>query len=162
MEMSRANISEIGQDAVFLGGKSWSAYVGTIAIGFVAAIFTAGMATAYSATTVAIFAVVWIAYVAYKILSISSYCLYYDSVGVWVSSGVLPWQKGVSGVKWRDLDEAVYFKSMGSWLLKSYGIRIGHRFTKTSEIVLTSWADGNQVVARINAKHHELVIAGGL
>lgn len=36
--------------------------------------------------------------------------LYCGDVGVWVYSGVLPWNKGVAGVKWRNLDEAVYFQ----------------------------------------------------
>lgn len=53
---------------------------------------------------------------------------------IWVYSGVLPWSKGVAGIKWRDLDEAVYFQGPVSGALRSYCLRIGHRFTKSSEI----------------------------
>lgn len=91
-----------------------------------------------------------------------SFHLYFDDVGVWVYSGVLPWNKGVAGVKWRDLDEAVYFQSMGSWLFKSYSIRIGLRFTKSSEILLSHWARGNEVVMEINGQHQALVRASAL
>lgn len=82
--------------------------------------------------------------------------------GVWVYSGILPWNKGVAGVKWRDLDEAVYFQSMGSWLFKSYSVRIGHRFTKSSEILLSHWARGHEAAMAINGQHQDLVRANAL
>jgi hypothetical protein len=83
--------------------------------------------------------------------------LYYDDVGVWLYSGILPWSKGVRGVKWRDMDEAVYMQSFGSWLLRSWTIRVGHRFTKASEITLTSMARGREAVAIINQQHQRLI-----
>jgi hypothetical protein len=74
---------------------------------------------------------------------------------VWVFRGILPWSKGVSGVKWRDLEDAVFFPNFLSWLLRSYTIRVGHRFTKTSEIVLPNIARGHEAVAHINERHRQ-------
>ena len=120
--------------------------------------------TAWGASAIAGFIVslLSLAYIVYQVLLIKSYHLYFNDAGVWVFSGVLPWNKGVAGVKWRDLDEAVYFQSMGSWLFKSYSIRIGHRFTKSSEVLLTHWARGHEAVMTINEQHQELVRAGAL
>ena len=61
------------------------------------------------------------------------------------------------GVKWRDMDEATYVQSFRSWLLRSWTIRVGHRFTKASEIVLTDMARGREAVALINARHQALI-----
>jgi len=102
------------------------------------------------------------AFLTYNFMVLKSFHLYYDDIGIWIYSGVLPWKKGVSGVKWRDLDEAVYFPSLGSWVFKSYTIRIGHRFTKSSEILLSHWARGQDVVSQINGRHQELVRANAL
>jgi hypothetical protein len=106
--------------------------------------------------------IVSVAFVAYRVMVIRSYKLYYDDVGVWVYSGILPWKKGVLGVKWRDLDEALYYQTFWSWLFKSYSVRIGHRFTKSSEIFLTHMAQGNASAMAINSQHHELVRANAL
>ena len=38
---------------------------------------------------------------------------------------------------WRDMDEATFEQGFWSWLTRSYTVRIGHRFTKGSEIRLT-------------------------
>lgn len=144
-----------------LGSKSWVAYVRVVVLALLLLLVATAAWTvspALGGSMLAISAVVII----YQILVIKSFHLYFDDVGVWVFSGVLPWNKGLSGVKWRDLDEAVFFRSMWSWLFKSYSIRIGHRFTKTSEIVLTHWARGDEVVSRINAAHEELVRADAL
>ena len=91
----------------------------------------------------------------YFIFVIRSYQLYMDDSGVWIFSGILPWNKGVHGVKWRDLDEAVYFTGFLSWALKSYKLRLSHRFTKASEIILTNMQKGDQAVQQINEKHKE-------
>jgi len=79
--------------------------------------------------------------------------LYADSEGVWVFSGIFPWNSGVGGVKWRDLDEAVFYQGFISWLCKSYDVRISHRFTKSGEIILDSIARGDEAVMHINALH---------
>lgn len=91
----------------------------------------------------------------FNVLMIRSVLLYTDEHGVWVYSGILPWSKGVGGVKWRDLEDAVYFTGFSSWALRSYKIRVGHRFTKTSEIVLNHIARGNVAVEQINAQHRQ-------
>jgi hypothetical protein len=98
--------------------------------------------------------------VGYRFLQIRSVQLYYDDIGVWMFSGVLPWKKGVAGVKWRDMDEATFEQGFWSWISGSYTIRIGHRFTKASEIRLTSIARGKDAVNTLNAKHQGMIREG--
>lgn len=96
-----------------------------------------------------------IAYVVIGILTIRSYKLFYDDEGIWVYSGIFPWNKGISGIKWRDLDEAVYRTGFISWAAHSYNIRLSHRYTKSSEILLSDMTDGDKAVATINELHIE-------
>jgi len=78
--------------------------------------------------------------------------LYANDHGIWVRSGFLPWTRGVSGVQWRDVEDAVYFTGFLAWAFNSYRIRVGHRFTKSSEIVLNSVANGRRFVEDVNRR----------
>jgi len=91
-----------------------------------------------------------LAWFIYQWLLLRSVYLYCDDAGVWVYEGILPWSKGVRGVKWRDMDEATFVTGFWAWLLRSYSIRISHRFTKESEIVLTHMYNGRAVSQQIN------------
>ncbi len=93
--------------------------------------------------------------VALLVLSVRSYKLFYDDDGIWVYSGIFPWTKGISGIKWRDLDEAVYRTGFISWAAHSYNIRLSHRYTKSSEILLSDMTNGDKAVATINELHIE-------
>lgn len=155
--MDQDNSATISTNATSLGGKSWTAYLG---VGFFAVVLLLLVAPAAWATSWMLglpVLVLSLLVPGYKVALLRSYKLYYDDVGVWLYSGILPWKKGVSGVKWRDLDEAVYFQTLWSWLFKSYSMRIGHRFTKSSEILLTHMARGNESAIAINAQHQELI-----
>lgn len=90
-------------------------------------------------------------YIVYQSMLIRSYLLFVDPNGVWVKSGIFPWSKGIGGVKWRDLDEAVYTTGFVSWLLRSHTIKISHRFTKASEIRLTHMSNAKSTVPTINS-----------
>lgn len=159
MEDNNANISG---EITSLGGKAWTAYIGLIFGGFALLFIVTPLIWSASLIFGLIFLALSLAFLVYQYLHIKSYHLYFDDMGVWIYSGILPWSKGVLGVKWRDLDEAVYFQSIWSWLFKSYSIRIGHRFTKSSEIFLSHWSHGQDVVMTINGKHQELVRADAL
>lgn len=73
-----------------------------------------------------------------------------DKDGVWVYSGIFPWTKGRNGTQWRNIDDAIYITHIISWATKSYKIRIGHRFTKSSELIIPHVRDGNNAVSVIN------------
>ena len=160
--MDQDNSANISSEISTLGGKAWTAYVSVFFFGLALLLIVTPIAWFFSHVAGIVVLLASLAFVIYQILVLKSFHVYFDEVGVWVYSGVLPWNKGVAGLKWRDLDEAVYFQSMGSWLFKSYSIRIGHRFTKTSEILLSHWARGNEVVMEINRHHNALVRAGAL
>ncbi|WP_445369235.1 hypothetical protein ACH5Y9_08230 [Methylomonas sp. BW4-1] len=139
---------------------AWTAYVRPVIVFLVmSSIGTALFANGYKTAGV-IVCLVALALAAFQVLSIRSVILYTNEDGVWVYSGILPWSKGTNGVKWRDLEDAVYFTGFLSWALKSYTVRIGHRFTKTREIVLPHIARGNLAVEHINQLHREVLAQG--
>ena len=84
------------------------------------------------------------------LLYAKSVSLYYDDAGVWFFSGIFPWSKGVSGVKWENIDEATYRTGFLSWAFKSYEITIKHKYTKANEIILPYIFKGNDAVMSIN------------
>lgn len=98
-----------------------------------------------------------IAFFTYRVLFLRSVQVYTDDIGVWLYRGILPWSKGTLGVKWRDLEDAVYYPNFVSWLFRSYTVRVGHRFTKTSEIVVADLSHGREAVEHINGVHREML-----
>jgi len=159
--MAEENASTIQPGATLLSCKAWTAYIGTFLLALL--LFGGLLPLAFhwnelAAACVLVFSALIIGY---RFLLIRSYQLYYDDVGVWLYSGILPWKKGRNGVKWRDMDEAVFVLSFWSWLSRSYAIRIGHRFTKSSEILLTDMAGGKEAVRKLNAHHQELIRTQG-
>lgn len=164
--MEEDNASGSGPRANVVGVKSWLAYLGVF---FLAALlfgvllpltFTFG--GLYADIAAGVVMAVSVVIVGYRFLMLRSVQLYYDDVGVWVFSGVLPWKKGVAGVKWRDMDEATFEQGFWSWISRSYTIRIGHRFTKASEIRLTDIAGGKDAVATLNTRHQSLIREGAV
>jgi hypothetical protein len=159
--MDQENTNTTATNVVELGGKSWTAYIWT-GIFTIVLVILASMFLYANIIGGLIVSSVFTIGIVLRICSIKSHRLYMDDIGVWRSSGILPWTKGTSGVKWRDLDEAVFFKSLFSWMFKSYSIRIGHRFTKDSEVFLDHWNRGDKAVMAINARHQDLVRANAL
>jgi hypothetical protein len=157
MEMDKAATAA---QAHVIGVKSWLAYAGVVALAVV--LFAGALPLAFLWNEMAAAAVMAVSalLVAYRFLLVRSVQLYYDDVGVWVHAGVLPWKKGVSGVKWRDMDEASYVNGFVSWATRSYTVRIGHRFTKDAEIVLHNIARGRQAVETVNAVHQQMIRSG--
>ncbi|MBF8176926.1 hypothetical protein [Herminiimonas contaminans] len=139
---------------------SWTAYIRPITVLLIALLIATALYSYQQYLVAGVIAVFFLILTIYQIFSIRSVSLYADEEGVWVYSGILPWSKGTSGVKWRDVDEAVFFTGFWSWLLRSYTIRVGHRFTKDSEIVLPHIAHGKDAVQRINELHRTAIANG--
>jgi hypothetical protein len=140
---------------------SWTAYIRPVIVFLVMLLIGVallGTSVWFAATIIAAAVCLFV----FNVLSIRSLVLYTDDRGVWVYSGILPWSKGTSGVKWRDLEDAVYFPNFLSWLFKSYTIRVGHRFTKTSEIVLPHIHCGHDAVVHINELHGQALSSGAI
>ncbi|MBH1987963.1 MAG: hypothetical protein I8H76_11630 [Burkholderiales bacterium] len=156
------SIQQTSGDVTSLARKSWVAYLWSVVLTLVALALTLPGAWQHGWMTALACGAAILFIAAYVILSLRAVHLYCDDVGVWVYSGVLPWNKGVAGVKWRDLDEAVYFQGPVSWALRSYRLRIGHRFTKSSEIILTKMWRGHEAVMTINSRHQDLIRSGQL
>lgn len=151
--------TRISDSAITLCGKSWTAYIGIalrllLLIGLsVAAVYWQPM---YWEITALILLVALI-FIGYQIALLRSYRLYYDAAGVWIYSGILPWKRGVAGVKWRDLDEAIFVNNFWSWLSGSYTVQLKHRFTKDIEISAPGMARGKQAVITINQQHQRSI-----
>lgn len=145
-----------------IGVKSWSAYAGVAALAVL--LFFVALPLAFRWNEIAAAAVLGVSalLVAYRFLEVRSVQLYYDDVGVWVVSGVLPWNKRVLGVKWRDMDDATYAGGFLAWVTRSYTVRIGHRFTSGSSIVLHRIARGREAVEKVNAIHQQMIRSGAV
>ncbi|MGJ9419254.1 hypothetical protein ACHAC9_16040 [Massilia sp. CMS3.1] len=148
--------------AQVIGVKSWLAYAGVLALAVI--LFGVLLPLAFLWHDMAALAVLLLSalLVAYEFLHVRSVQLYMDELGVWVHSGVLPWKQGITGVKWRDMDEATYVNGFRSWATRSYTVRVKHRFTQDSEIVLTNIAGGKGAVAIVNARHQALIRTGSV
>lgn len=150
---------------------SWLAYANAVMtiLFFVAVSIVIGQWTAHNVQSDAAFRlgmtasvfvlVVSLSVCIYNILFLKSVRVYTDDVGVWVYRGILPWSKGVRGVKWRDIEDAIYYYGFFSWMFRSYTVRIGHRFTKTSEIFVRHLAYGHRAVEHINQLHQSTLRA---
>jgi len=152
------NTSSLG--GTILARKSWLNYVLLV---FTTLLLFLGSIIVLAASNfmVGSFAVVIsLSWFTYRLLALRSYKIYYDDTGVWIFSGILPWTKGISGVKWRDLDEAVFYQSMLGWVANSYTVQLSHRYTKTNEIFMTHTAKGRDVSGQINSIHQEMVHSG--
>lgn len=158
--MEEENAAVASPQAEVVGVKSWLAYANVAALA-TALLFSGLLLAAFlrKPLAAAVVLVILALLVGYRFLLVRSVKLYCDDAGVWVYSGILPWKKGVTGVKWRDMDEASFVNGFWSWATGSYTVRIGHRFTKESEIVLTNIARGKHVVAAINARQQDLIRA---
>jgi hypothetical protein len=134
-------------------GLSWVAYVRPVLV----LLLTLSLAALFPTVVRFLLSALALAWFAYLVIDARNVRLFLDDHGIWVRSGILPWNRGVSGVKWRDLDEATYYTGFISWAAKSYRVRIGHRFTKSSEIFIAHVRDGNRAVEMINGMHREMI-----
>ena len=155
--MEEDNASAPPDRAHVVGTKSWIAYFGTLVLAALLFFGLLPVAFMWNEIAAGVVFIVSALVVGYRLLLLRSVQLYYDDVGVWTYSGVLPWKKGVSGVKWRDMDEATFGPGFWSWVTGSYTVRIGHRYTKGSEIVLTNIGRGKAAVTTLNAYQQELL-----
>lgn len=129
---------------------SWLAYIKPVIIFLILVLIAFWFKTLSMRITITSIALVLLIY---QIAFRHSIILYTDDDGVWVQRGIFPWNKGAYGVKWRDIDEAVFFTGFISWAFKSYAIRVGHRYTKDSELYLKHVRLGNEAVEHINDLH---------
>jgi hypothetical protein len=137
----------------------WPAYVRPLFAAFMhvflLSIIPAAIAAAmdkpqWQAPIIVIGVLINIALFAYDVLYIRSIVFFTDDNGVWVAKGILPWNKGISGVKWRDVSEAVFFQSFASWALKTYTVRVGHKFTNDTELVVANVRNGHEAAQHVN------------
>ena len=162
MQQDQDIASAANSNAVPLCGKSWIAYLGAfiqlvVALSLLAAVLVWHHEWWPAITVTGLIAM---SFIVYRWRLLSSVRLYYDDIGVWIYSGVLPWKRGLSGVKWRDLDEAVFTNSFWSWLSGSYTVQVRHRFTKANEIDENNMAHGKQAVITINQQQQQRIRQG--
>lgn len=156
--MDSDNLAKLGEGSTVLCRKAWTAYLPTVLL---VSVFLTLIALVYPFVPIEILATGIVAvstYCAYRWVDLRSVRLFYDDSGVWVYAGVFPWSKGVRGVKWRDLDEGTYVQSFLSWALRSYDVRVCHRFTKESEIFLTSMHNGHKAIVAMNEIHRKRIL----
>ncbi|QWA08882.1 hypothetical protein GTU79_15135 [Sodalis ligni] len=77
---------------------------------------------------------------------------FYDLEGVWLVRGLLPGRRGKKGLSWLEIDEVACDSGPFSWLTKSYGITISHRFSATRQLHISQIKHGDRAVAAINER----------
>ena len=161
--MEEDNTGVHSDHAHVVGVKSWLAYAGTFVLAGLLFFVALPLAFQYG-NDIAAGAVLVVSalIVGYRFLLLRSVQLYYDDIGVWAYSGILPWKKGITGVKWRDMDEATFEPGFWSWITRSYTVCIRHRYTKANEIVLTNIASGKAAVGELSARQQDMIRAGSI
>ena len=147
--------------------KAWTAYIGLILltllfllVGFVMIHESGGMGPLQTIGIIEMGLVLVVA--GYRWFTLRTIVLYYNEQGVWEYSGVLPWNRGVRGVKWRDLEQCTFNTGFFSWLFRSYTIRLGHRFTRSNEVLIAQMAGARAASIAVNerlaemARNHQL------
>jgi hypothetical protein len=89
--MEQDNQSRPAGHGTLLAVKSWTAYINTVLLAILLFGFALPLSFRYSELLAAAVMVVSVLIVGYRILLIRSVQLYYDDVGVWLYSGILPW-----------------------------------------------------------------------
>ena len=146
-----------GPRAVFLCAKSWTAYAGTFVIAVLLFFAALPLAFKYNTRAALIVLIGSALIVGYRLLTIRSHQLYYDEMGVWLASGILPWKKKLTGVPWRDMEQASAETNFWSWLFRSYTVRITLRTTRQTVIHASGMARGKQAAEAINIRLRELL-----
>lgn len=95
-------------------------------------------------------AIAWTAWIALQIFENYKTEIVIDDKGVWVYTGVLPWNKGKYGLNWRDISDAGYRTSFFSWAFNCYTVTVKHRYTRDHHLVLPHLTKGRELVAQIN------------
>jgi hypothetical protein len=104
-----------------------------------------------------IFTVLLIFSLLLQVFSLLSCQLYYDATGVWFQSGLFPWDRGIVGVDWRDLECCFVTMGFRSWFSHSYQIVVTHRFTDHRKLVLIDMSNGKNTCITINSLHQDVV-----
>ena len=130
---------------------SWLAYIRPVIVLIV--LLCIGIAVGLGSLVSILIILAALGLFAYQVLFLRSVLLFTNNDGVWCYSGILPWNKGAIGVKWRDVEDAVFYTGFISWACNSYSVRIGHRFTKASELYLKHVRFGRDAVEHINELH---------
>jgi hypothetical protein len=97
-----------------------------------------------------------VAWTAYSVALTHSVRIFTNDGGVWMQRGVFPWEKGITGVQWRDVGQASFTQGFASWALRSYDISVSHRFTTGSELIVRNVHLGDKAVIHINGVMAEL------
>ena len=139
-----------------LSRKAWTAYVSVIVywvLFMIVVVFAAWFVGYYSLIPF----LAGTAFFGYQLAWLQSVDLYCDDYGVWVYRGVLPWQRGVIGIKWRDIEIAAFTQNLTSWSTHSYSLHVLDRYTRKPELVLTSMFEGDKAVMYINTRLNEMI-----
>lgn len=149
----KSEMSPPGADGVqILCRKSWVSFSAGVGPALVMVLLATGLqlhlanairAFFSAAVPLSICALAWV-------MHVRSVVLFMDDDGVWVQSGVLPWRRGLYGVKWRDIEVAYYSRGFLPWITRSYPVRVVNRFSRHTEIALTNIARGDKAVLWIN------------
>jgi hypothetical protein len=73
-----------------------------------------------------------------------------DDEGVWVKSGLFPWQRKWHGYRWKEIEGAGSRQGPIDWLLGSSTITVNHRTKVGTFLRFDSVASGTRLVEAVN------------
>lgn len=143
--------------AVFLCAKSWTAYAGTLVIAVLLFFAALPLAFRYNTRAALVVLIGSALIIGYRVMTIRSVQLYYDEAGVWLAAGILPWKKKLTGIAWRELQQASHDSTFWSWLCRSYTVRVQPRSSGQEPIVASGMGHGKAAAEAINIRLQELL-----
>lgn len=142
---------------------SWTAFVWpTLVVGFVLLVFGSIFWNLGAFKLFGLLTFTTMAFYILRIVSLLSRELFVDESGVWLQRGFFPWSKGIVGLKWRDLDEALFSQGVVGWIAKSHTVFVQHRFTQSNQLILPNMHRGDQAAMRINELHRAMIERQGM
>lgn len=150
MEVRTSPAASRPVSAVPLARKSYVAYVRPLVVAAtVVALLLSVPPSSISDSARVVLLLSAAAWAAFRVAETRSVVLFLDEDGVWVHGGVLPWSRGVIGIRYRDLDDPVLMQNLASWLLRSHTIVLRHRFAGHAPIELDHMSDAPAALERI-------------
>lgn len=89
-------------------------------------------------------------YLVYTVAYLRKISLFFDRSGVWIYSGLFPWDSGISGMRWRDIEDASYRPGLINWIFKTYSVSVNHRFAGKQGLNVFNVHHGDKAAMMIN------------
>ncbi len=85
-----------------------------------------------------------------KLYELFVFSLIINQEGVFISSGIFPWNKGIMGAHWENIGVAYYETGFINWITKAYPVKVENKFTQKFDVYASHIHRGDNCVSEIN------------